>query len=331
MALIIILTAVALSAPVAESSASQEEPVVSSEGRVSRGALPPDARRNVRESAHVLGHGELLLGTDGVAVGVLPSVQLSTQALLDVVGWFNGGVKVEAVRGRHLSLSVQGAGAAASWGEMQGRHLDVGSTASLTLSPGVSLHGGARYGVLSMEGVPTDLPPVLAEWVPMEALWGAASASQAAGLVPRVYERHTEVRGAAEVRINRRDSLVLCGAWTVWGQNGTDLLTTVPGSEPLEPLAQQAVDWAEGLGRTGNRRVSLSYRIAFGNADVRLGAGLSDQPGVWAPDANGVNLRAFGEARREDRRLRTAGAESDDDEGVAQGDDAGGSSEAALP
>ena len=82
MSLFVVL-AVALAAPVAESSAAQDEPVVSSEGRISRGALPPDTRRNVRESAHVLSHGELLLGTDGVAVGVLPAVQVSTQALLD--------------------------------------------------------------------------------------------------------------------------------------------------------------------------------------------------------------------------------------------------------
>ena len=173
---LIILTAVALSAPVAESSASQQEPVVSSEGRVSRGALPPDPRRNVRESAYVLGHGELLVGTDGVAVGVLPSVQLSTQALLDVVGWFNGGVKVEAVRGRHLSLSVQGAGAAATWGEMQGRHLDVGSTASTaTRWPrAIRFWPSASMKVL----LPTPGTPVMPTRIDLPA-WGSSRSSNA--------------------------------------------------------------------------------------------------------------------------------------------------------
>jgi hypothetical protein len=138
----------------------------------------------------------------------------------------------------------------------------------------------------------------------MDALWGAAEASAASGLVPRIYERHVEALGAVEVRINRRDSVVLSGAWTPWGQNGTNLLTELPG-EPLDPMAQRVVDGLESLGRTGNRRVALSYRVAFGAAEVRMGGGLSDLPGGWVADANGANLRAFGPARREDRRLRT--------------------------
>ncbi len=303
----------------------------SSASQVGRASLMPDPRRNVRESAHVLAHGELLLGTDGVAVGVLPAVQVSTQALLDAVGWFNGSVKVEAIRSRALSLSGQAGGGAADWGALSGRHVDLRSTLTLTPWRALSLHAGPRYAVLSMEGGPSDPPEVLAEWLPMGALWAAAEASAASGLVPRVYERHVEVQGALELRVNRRDSVVMSGAWTAWGQNGTNLLTDLPGLQPLDPVAQRAVDGVGSMGQTGNRRVALSYRVAFGSADVRVGGGLSDLPGGWVADANGVNLRAFGPARAEDRRLLAEAREAEASPSVVASAEAAPVDGAALP
>jgi hypothetical protein len=298
---------------------------------VGRAQLAPDPRRNVRESSHVLAQGEILLGSDGFAVGVLPALQLGTKPLLDAVGWVNGSAKVEAIRGDHLGLSVQGAGGGASWGEMSGRSVDLGSTLSLTPSPVLSLHAGPHFGVLSMEGVPTDPPTALAEWLPMAGLQAAAQASADTGLVPRVYARHTDVRAAVELRLNRRDSVVLSGAASVWGQNGTDLLTDASGQEALDPRMAKAVDWARSLGQTGNRRVALSYRVAFGNADVRVGAGLSDVAGAWIPDAIGADLRAFGEARQEDRRLLAEARDGEAVHGPQLASAPTGSGDTAMP
>jgi hypothetical protein len=295
---------------------------------VGRSDLPADPRRNVRDSAHVLDRGEVMFGTDGFAVGVLPAVQLSTQPLLDSIGWINGAGKVEAVRSKRLCLSLQGGGGSVHWGDFRGKTLHLGSTATLIVSKALSLHAGPRYRLLSTQGLPTDPPPVLAEWLPMESIRSLAVESQQTGLVPQIQTRSTDLQAAAEVRLNRRDSIRVAGSYTLAGVNGTDLL---PASPQAPTAAQMASDWMQKLGQTGNRSLVLSYQISLGAADVRVGAGLSDIPGAWTTAANGANLRAFGPARREDRRL-LAEARAQEASRTARRDPAGSaSSAAALP
>jgi hypothetical protein len=144
---------------------------------------------------------------------------------------------------------------------------------------------------------------VLADWLPVDSLQELGETAAAFGMIPSTGFANVSVRGAAEVRLNRRDSFLLQGGGAVWGFNRTDLTPGID-DQVLGATAQQVEGWVGSVGQAGQWNVSASWQMAFGNVDLRVGGGLSSSPGAWIAQANGLDVRAFGRSRREDRRLK---------------------------
>jgi hypothetical protein len=257
---------------------------------------PVHARGQTDFTAYTLEWGEVRLGLKNTGVGVLPRTQLTTQPVLDVLGAPNASIKVNAIRLGALDISATG-----DWGmsrddELSASFLGAGATLSLQIAKPWSIHGGASWVEAKVEGTP--------ELDTLALILGQVSGTQVSPdtveqaesiLVLDGHVQALTVHAATDVRLNRRDSIVLQGRAVVYED------VDVPRF--FERVAPDHAGW---LPITSAYSVSLSWQLSWRNVDLRIGGGLSSVPGAWLLNTVDLAWRFGGPTRGGERREMVA-------------------------
>jgi len=241
-------------------------------------------------TAYTLGTQTWRLGLVKQQVGVLDNVDIGTRAPLWVLGLPNGHAKITAIQTQRVDASIDGEVITTGldrFGVPGGRLTlyPVGWTASWMISNRFSLHGGTGWAMGSVEGELTaaqladaigsssgaDLGDVFVDSLGDTRLYGGANVTL------------FQTRLQAEVRLNRRDSIVLRS--TNWlyvnalvaatagkeiGENGTEVdagasaRVRVPLTDSLQALT------------------TLSWQFQWRRASLRVGIPLPfDNTFAW--------------------------------------------------
>lgn len=275
-----LLLAISLGTPAA--AAAPEETGPPPRPRWSAQTGEPGAQTDF--TAYTLEFGEVRIGPRMVGVGVLPGVQLSTQPLLDAGGLTNAAAKIDLLTVGPLDVAANG-----SFGH---RHEDpynavlanAGGTASVRIA-NAAIHGGAQWLYFAAIGEPdlvelSQVSPSLAR-VPTPAIRLLQERYQ--------YEVRVEmvvVNAAADIRLNRRDSLLLLGTTPVW---------TV--SQLPDWAARYGGEYDGPVGAFESWSLAFAWQMHFRNIDLRVGIGTSPVPGAWVAQAFDLSWRFGGPTR----------------------------------
>ncbi len=288
-------------APVPEKGASDEAaPVPAPVDLPADGSRPrwfdqaPNPRGQTDFTAYTLEWGEMRLGLGNVGIGLLPGIQLTTQPMLDAVRMPNVALKMDLLQiGKRFDGAVNGSVGHMRTDMSRAVYVTAGGTASVILHPNWSVHAGGQWMYAAAVGEP-DLQAAAEVVGPM--VGGVPSDASLSYLEERLaYEVRVEavaLRAATDVRLNRRDSIVLQGQAVIWAW------TRVP------TYAERFVDEESGyVPVLDNYTASIAWQFSWRNVDLRLGAGVSSVPGAWL--LNTVDLAwRFGGATRGGQKKR---------------------------
>ncbi len=284
--------------PVTTAGATVEKPV--------RGSLEQHPYGQIDYTAYTLEWGEARVGLASSGIGVLPRVHVSTVPVLSVLKIYNGAAKWDAVRAGPLDVSAAVSAYVLPLGDFLGTVVAPGATVSLRVAEPFTLHAGARYVDARGSGIPDPaaMPKLVtgALGVDPADLTGIYDQAVAYGSTSFAAQG-TMVRFAADVRFNRRDSLVVQVGGLVDGSLAAHAAAPVFGID-------ESV--AGGAGLADTLTATLSYQASFRSLDLRLGGGTSALPAAWAVQGNDIAMRAFGRTRREEARAIAAWRSGED-------------------
>lgn len=256
--------------------------------RPTRARLDPAVRDAVDYTAYVVEPGSVRVGLGEIAIGVAPRVEVATSPALDALQNPLLRAKVDAARLGPLDVAVEGSGQLVDAFGLTGTRLRGGAVASLIVHEHLSVHAGADHVVTEISGVPE-----LDRWVPDEvALPKVAHASAT-----------TWGRAAVDVRINRRDSLILEGRALLW----SDARSEVPELDLAEWLPDGVVAMLDHEGAVPVEAMgvaTLAYQLSLRNLDLRVGGGVSSVPGAWLLQSTEIAWRFGGKTRLEEAQAR---------------------------
>ncbi|MDP2310996.1 MAG: hypothetical protein Q8P18_33560 [Pseudomonadota bacterium] len=296
-AMLLLVTATALAkAPQAEAVVADPPDAEIATERPIHHQRPAHARGQTDFTAYTLEWGEVRLGLKNTGVGILPRTQLTTQPVLDALGAPNASVKVNALRAGPLDLS-----ASLDWGmsrddDLRASFVGAGVTASLQIAKPWSIHGGATWVNAKVEGTP--------ELDALAMILGQTSGTQLSDesveLVESklVLDSHLQVltaHAATDIRLNRRDSIVLQGRAVLYEDVDVPVF--------LERVAPDHAGWVP---LTSAYSVSLAWQLSWRNVDLRIGGGLSSVPGAWLLNTVDLAWRFGGPTRVDERRTMVA-------------------------
>lgn len=276
-------------------------------------------------TAYTRERGEWKLGLASISYGVVPRVHLGTSPVLDLLGIYNGLAKWNFVRAKRVDLALTGSLYVVPITQLLQRFDDDGSydiagqtideqdifvdritTSSLSLLTslqvwkGWSLHGGVGWTRASATGnlAFNDLPVIV---VPgLDPIGGDLT------LVPRVVGDLVDVRVATDLRFNRRDSLILQGAASVYAHAHGEISGEIAGL----PAELGDLDFAIGYGGpvtpAASYRASIAWQFSWRKVDLRFGVGTSAIPDTWLLQAFDLSYRFGGVTRRTERRVKKA-------------------------
>ena len=284
-----------------------------------RGKMDPNPYQQVDFTAYTLEWGEARVGVAGIQLGILPRVQAGTQPVLDLIGIYNGTVKFDALRAGPLDLGVTVAYHRLPLGDFVGQYGSVGGNMSWVMTKHWSIHGGAQFGRVQMQGIPTAPPAILKSYVNQAEVDAWAAAAKRTGISPFLRAEGVALNAATDVRLNRRDSIVVRGQAFTWGSVDANLGTTLPPDavEALQLVApgieSTSVSESKKFALSEAYAVTISYQASFRRLDLRLGGGRSLNPLVSALQANDLAVRFGGRTRMEERRSKRGWRRNRDD------------------
>lgn len=262
--------------------------------------LPPDPRAQTDFTAYTLEPGEVRVGLRSAGFGILPGIQLSTQPIFDILGMPNLCLKVDPLQ---LGPSKNGIvtfdlGGNASLGHIdagplfRALYVTAGGNASLLIAPQWSVHAGGQWMYVAAVGNP-EIEELGANVKMLEGLDPAALQMLQERLAYEVRVETVFVSAATDVRLNRRDSLILQGRMAVWSWTEVPDIALPFGTEDrgFLPLGEA---WS----------ASIAWQFHWRNVDLRVGIGTSSVPGAWAFESFDLAWR-FGGRGRGDHRRRT--------------------------
>lgn len=266
--------------------------------------LPQNPYAQVDYTAYALEWGEFRLGLGSIGVGILPRTQLSTVPIGHALGMYNVALKVNPVRVGPWDLSAQGSAVYLPMGEFQALYVSGGATTSFKIGKWVGVHGGATYRHARASGVPTKLPPLVG--MALKPLGPEEILAQVADFLdtPVAAGDAVTVRAAVDIKLNRRDSILIKASGMPWVRGEADIGI----SEDQLPEAMAGfsglLSGSGSLSMKDTWSATVSWQFAFKRFDLRLGGGWSAIPYMWAVDANDVAFRFGGKTRVEDRKRR---------------------------
>ncbi len=239
-----------------------------------------------------------------MTVGALPRTQLSTQVPLDLLGIANGSAKVNLLRLGPFDLGAEGTHYRLRLGEFLGFQTAWTGAVSVRILEPWSFHVAGTWSTYGADGLPdlADLSPAIT------ALTGENvrdwDISQLAGQDATLHARAQALsfRVATDVRVNRRDSVILQGQARLWGSVLTDVDLDLPPILGLDTVLSQ--DESGTVALRDSYVASVAWQFSWRRADLRVGVGASSFPGAWLLQTTELSWRFGGRTRAEERRMR---------------------------
>ena len=114
----------------------------------------------------------------------------------------------------------------------------------------------------------------------------------------------TTLRVATDIRLNRRDTIVLQGQAVLFAEHSIEVSEDLPDvlsiNDAIETLEQEESPLAETY------IASIAYQATWKNLQLRLGAGVSSIPGAWLVQSTDLAWRFGGKTKRGERQMRRA-------------------------
>ena len=271
--------------------------------------LPQNPRGQTDYTAYSLEWGEVQLGVTDITVGVLPGVQLGTAPLLDAVGVWNAQGKVNALRLGPWDLAGNVNWYMASGGYFQDQiqlsamFLSYGASTSLILVGPWSIHAGGWYSTFDGSGdASLGFLGGLIGGIPGTPIdeQTLTAAGNEVSLGSSLHAQTITARLATDVRLNRRDSIIIQAQSLLWAK--ADSQVTVGGNEAdLFPATDTG--W---LDPATSSIVTASWQLAWKHLELRLGAGVPITNFAWIVQATELSYRFGGKTRRAERKLNDA-------------------------
>lgn len=263
--------------------------------------LGANPRNNTDFTAYTLEMGEVKVGIAAVTVGIAPRTQIATAPLLNALGVYNGSLKINAVHVGALDVAFSGTYHRLTMGEFVGSYLGAGAMMSLTLHRNLSIHGGGTYTHMQAKGIPdfSKLSPMLSSLTKGQLDDFELDPEWFGGETPDIRGEVVSARVAAEVRFNRRDSLILQGSAMVYAKTSAQL-----------PFIPPVLNLDKALNHDGKVPVrdtyvaSLAYQAAWKQFNVRVGVGMSSVKYAWLLQSTEVSYRFGGKTRRTESRQK---------------------------
>ncbi|MEM6928836.1 MAG: hypothetical protein AAF602_17995 [Myxococcota bacterium] len=244
-------------------------------------------------SAQTLRLGEVMMGTSGVGVGLLPRVHVTTRVTLDAVGLPNGEVKLQLLDRPGLDVSVDTMLLRSTLSGFDTSAYDFGANASLHRGR-LSLHSGLHHGAFSMSGLPTESPGLVVQLAGTDPL--AEVGDEYTDFVDTSFAwRATTLRGGVELRVLGRSGLLLQGSLALGGQVDIRAATTLEGTTVDIGHALPGVNMIKGSTKPwGSWVASVSWQQVLGPFHLRAGIGTSAIPYAWVTQAFSLQTRIGG-------------------------------------
>jgi hypothetical protein len=252
-------------------------------------------------TAYSLEWGEVKVGLGKTTLGILPRVQLGTVPVMWGLKVQNGQAKVNAVRFGGLDLSVEGSYFGIPLDNFTANYKALGGGMSFQIVEKWSIHGRLNKAWFLLEGPPTGLKGVSDRLASTPGALTTYLEELGDDSLISVKADALVVNLATDYRFNRRDSLIL--------QVQAMLGGSVCGALTIPPILglDEAFD-IEKCGYVANASeaylASVAWHSAWKRWEIRLGAGISSQPGAWAFQAMDLSYRFGGETRNTERRTR---------------------------
>ncbi|MFZ5476961.1 MAG: hypothetical protein ACOZNI_09325 [Myxococcota bacterium] len=252
--------------------------------------LPQNPRGQVDFTAYTLEWGEVKLGLANVTVGVLPHVQLGTSVPLDVLGVPNVTAKAHAAEGGPYDIAGYVNYYVLPREAIQASYLSVGGLQSLRILEPWSVHVGGGYVRVHAAGQ--------ADIGTLADLWGATEGD--AELSAEVTGHAVNLTVATDVRLNRRDSVILRGESLLWAKTEADVPEGV-----INVLGLQDAFATNGfLPLSKASTASIAWQFAWEHVELRLGVGVPLLSPAWFLQSAELCYRFGGPTRVRERKQR---------------------------
>ncbi|MEL6345583.1 MAG: hypothetical protein AAFV53_20915 [Myxococcota bacterium] len=270
--------------------------------------LPQNPYAHTDFSAYTLETGEVEVGLMNIRAGILPNIQVGTAPLLNVAGVYNGSLKLQAIHGERIDLSGQ-ATHYRHTGGLQGQYTVAGLTTSVRILEPWSIHLTGSYLSARVSGLP-DVDGLIGQAVSQYTgydlqAWRDEAVAQ--GLALSLDAEAVTAKVATDIRLNRRDSLIIQAQAVLWGSADAQ---AAAGELDLPPVLgiPDTVDFDEAgmVPLSQAYMASASWQWSWKRAYLRVGAGVSSVQGAWFVQSTELAWRFGGETRRHERQLRTA-------------------------
>lgn len=254
-------------------------------------------------TAYSLEWGETKVGLASVTVGLLPRTQIGTVPALDVLGVANANAKINFFRLGPVDMAMSGHHYQLQAGDFSASQTGIGGLTSIRLMPSWSIHIGGHYQIIQADGLPDfgQLSPILMDTT------GIDISADTFREVQEHVDLHLEARRvtaqvASDIRLNRRDSIILRGETTIWREVHTGIESDLPPILGLNNVFDQSGEVSVKDAYTA----SAAWQFAWKRAELRIGAGVSSVPGAWLLQSTEFSYRFGGKTRTTERKIRSA-------------------------
>ena len=262
-----------------------------------RSKLPQVPHAQTDFTAHTLEWGETKLGLASITIGALPRTQIGTIPLLDVLGLYNGHVKVKVVQTDRYALGLGTDLYTLRAGEMKAHSLGVSMIQSIDVFDPWSVHLGVEWDRIKSSGIPdlNALPSVFTGGASNEDFQRSQKESE--------WDFHLQeitLSMATDYRFNRRDSLILQASAVFWSKV-SEVGYDVPPILGLDEVFNKDIGVSNPIAET--YVASLAWQWSWRRTDLRVGVGTSNVPGAWVLQTFDLSYRFGGKTRSTERRM----------------------------
>lgn len=308
--------------------------------RPRRWRFPQNPYGSTDFTAYTREWGEAKIGLASISYGVLPRTQVGTSAALDALRIWNGQAKVNFLRAGPFDAALAGSlfvvpiNATLRRIDADGRYeiggvrideddifvdrvttYGVALQTSLQVAGGWSVHGGVGYNRASARGQLDllNLPEIV---IPgLDPIGGQIT------IVPAVSGELLDLRFATDYRFNRRDSLIVQAAASVWAKaRGVIDPSEISGVPFFDAAAAYdvALERQQIVSPRDSFRATVAWQFSWRRVDLRAGIGVSAVPATWLLQAFDLSYRFGGETRRTERTIRRGYREDKEEQDILE-------------